>query len=110
MEGWTIVMPGEDLPEARAVTASLGDVTVMLYRVGDRVFAVSNRCTHQGAPLHRGPVRANDLAPTVTCPAHGSVFSLADGKVRRGPATAPLQSFDARVNGYAIEVRPRAGV
>jgi nitrite reductase/ring-hydroxylating ferredoxin subunit len=44
---------------------------------------------------------------TVTCPAHGSVFSLADGRVRRGPATHPVQPFDARINDGMIELRPR---
>jgi nitrite reductase/ring-hydroxylating ferredoxin subunit len=43
----------------------------------------------------------------VTCPVHGSVFSLVDGGVRRGPATRPVQAFEARVNDGMVEVRPR---
>lgn len=107
MDGWTTVMAAKDLPEGKAITATLGELTLMLFRLADRVFAVSNRCTHQGAPLNRGPVRSNDPVPTVTCPAHGSVFSLSDGKVRRGPATAPLRSFEARLSVDGVEVRPR---
>jgi hypothetical protein len=36
------------------------------------------------------------------------VFSLVDGAVRRGPATQPVQAFDARIGEQMIELRPRA--
>jgi nitrite reductase/ring-hydroxylating ferredoxin subunit len=82
---------------------------VLIVRAGDRVFAIGNRCTHQGAPLDRGVARADGPMPTVTCPAHGSVFSLEDGAVRRGPAAAPVPAYEARVADGALEVRPRDG-
>jgi nitrite reductase/ring-hydroxylating ferredoxin subunit len=44
---------------------------------------------------------------TVTCPAHGSVFDLTDGQVRRGPAMHPVPAFDVRVVDGVVEVRPR---
>ncbi len=53
-------------------------------------------------------MKANGAGPTVTCPAHGSVFSLVDGTVRRGPATQPVRAFEARLNDGAVELRPRA--
>ena len=73
----------------------------------DSILAVAARCTHQGAPLDRGVLNLRDPDPTVTCPAHGSVFSLVDGRVRRGPAARPVQAFEARVNDGMVEVRPR---
>jgi nitrite reductase/ring-hydroxylating ferredoxin subunit len=59
-----------------------------------------------GASLDRGALdlRADD--PMVTCPAHGSVFSLVNGRVRRGPATQPVQAFEARINDGKVELRP----
>ena len=45
--------------------------------------------------------------PTVTCPAHGSMFDLTDGEVRRGPAIHPVPAFDVRVVDGIVEVRPR---
>jgi len=62
---------------------------------------------HQGAPLSRGIVRATGSNPTVTCPLHGSMFTLAEGRVLRGPAGAPLAVYDVRASGGRIEVRPR---
>ena len=74
----------------------------------DAIFAVSNRCTHQGAPLARGVVKPMGSLPSVTCFAHGSVFSLVDGRVLRGPAAKALTAYDARIEGDDIQVRPRS--
>jgi len=44
----------------------------------------------------------------LTCPAHGSRFGLSDGKVRRGPASQSLTSYEAREVDGQIELRPRS--
>ena len=104
---WTTVVSLDALPESKAVRVEALGMTILVLRSGDAVFAVANRCTHQGAPLDRGTTKPLDSVPTVTCPAHGSVFSLVDGHVRRGPAVQPLPAFEARVNEGSIELRPR---
>ena len=83
-----------------------GDEDVLLYRRGEHLFAISNRCTHQGAPLHEGPVKSLGSIVTVTCPAHGSMFSLNDGRVMRGPAMRPVAAYEVRVRDEQIDVRP----
>ena len=105
---WTAVGALADLPEGRGTTSEVDGVAVMVVRSGERVFAVADRCTHQGASLSRGPVRIKDALATVTCPAHGSGFRLDDGRVLRGPATRPVASYDVRVEDSVVEVRPRA--
>lgn len=62
----------------------------------DNYHALSVRCTHQGC--HVRP-KGNFL----TCPCHGSIYDL-NGKVIRGPAKAPLQSFDVEVAANGIDV------
>lgn len=104
--GWTPVIDLAELSDGTAKRVQAFEMNVLILKNGDAVFAVANRCTHQGAPLDRGPVKLGDA--TVTCPAHGSVFSLEDGRVRRGPATLPLQAFEARLNDGRIEIRPRS--
>ena len=106
--GWAPVVATEELREDRATKVEAFGTTVMLYRSGQTVFAVASRCTHQGAPLDRGIVKADGSSFTVTCPAHGSVFSLVDGTVRRGPATQPVQAFEARIVDHMVELRPRS--
>jgi nitrite reductase/ring-hydroxylating ferredoxin subunit len=105
---WTPVGAVEALPEGKGAKVQVGDDTVLLVRSGERVVAIGNRCTHQGAPLDRGRVKVTGSLATVTCPAHGSIFNLDDGRVMRGPATRPVASYETRVVEGTVEVRARA--
>jgi nitrite reductase/ring-hydroxylating ferredoxin subunit len=106
-EDWTPVIGESELPQERAIRVTVGDVDIFLYRTGERLFAMDNRCTHMSGPLHRGTVNARAPQPTVTCPVHGSMFWMSNGRVIRGPAPRPQPIFDARVNEGTIEVRAR---
>ncbi|MFE3197916.1 Rieske (2Fe-2S) protein [Embleya sp. NPDC059237] len=65
-----------------------------------------DRCSHLSGPPTEGQVAGG----CVTCPWPGSVFSLADGEVVHGPATAPQPVFETRVLGEEPQVRlPGAG-
>jgi nitrite reductase/ring-hydroxylating ferredoxin subunit len=66
------------------------------------VRVLADQCTHLGGPLHQGRVATVDGVDCVTCPWHGSVFQLADGAVRHGPATARQPAFDTRVTGSGL--------
>lgn len=104
--GWTPAVPAEELAEGKPIRVELDGEAVFLVRSGDRLFAMENRCSHQGAPLHRGPVRFGSLNH-VTCPAHGSMFNLEDGAVLRRPASNALATYDARVTEGMVEIRKR---
>lgn len=105
---WTPAIALDQLPEGNGVRVTLDGTDLLLVRSGERVMAIANRCTHQGAPLDKGVLKLAGSMPTVQCPVHGSVFGLEDGGVLRGPATQPLPAYDARVDGDAVEVRARA--
>ncbi|MEX0984781.1 MAG: Rieske 2Fe-2S domain-containing protein [Actinomycetota bacterium] len=105
MDGWTEVGPLEDLREGKGSQVVVDLEKVLLVRSGERVFAVEDTCTHQGAPLHMGPVKTGSLA-SVTCPLHGSTFGLQDGRVLRGPATEPLLTYETKVEAGTVFLRP----
>jgi nitrite reductase/ring-hydroxylating ferredoxin subunit len=105
-EGWTPLLPVNDLPPNKPRRVVEGGLDLLLYRTPEEIFALSNQCTHQGAPLNRGVVKTGALK-TVTCAAHGSMFGLADGRVLRGPAVKRLAVYDVRVNEGVLEVRER---
>ena len=103
---WIPLIAEPELPLEKALRVEVGDLQVFLFRTAERIFALDNRCTHMGGPLHRGPVKAHGAQPTVTCPVHGSMFWLTDGRVVRGPAARRQPVFEVRVNDGMVEVRP----
>jgi 3-phenylpropionate/trans-cinnamate dioxygenase ferredoxin subunit len=49
---------------------------ILLARVGDRYYAVGNRCPHLGGDLSAGKLEGT----IVTCPRHGSQFDITNGR------------------------------
>jgi nitrite reductase/ring-hydroxylating ferredoxin subunit len=105
--GWIAVLPVTDLADRKPVKVDVDGSAVLLVRNGEELFAIGNRCPHQGAPLHKGMVRFGGSLRTVQCPLHGSTFDLADGRVLRGPATEPARTYETRVTQGVVEIRPR---
>ena len=98
---WTPVLAESDLAEGEPRQVDLGGVAALVTRIDGRITAISNSCTHRGGQLDQGEVDDG----CVTCPIHQSVFSLEDGSVVRGPATAPQPTYDVRVRDGQVELR-----
>lgn len=60
--------------------------------------AFSAVCTHKRCPV--SSVNGGEI----TCPCHGSRFSIEDGSVVAGPAPAPLPSKTATLSGDRVTV------
>lgn len=98
--------PGSWVPVARLVDLAAGRALVRvngndiaLFRVGDRVYAIDNRCPHRSGPLIRGFV---EEGPAIRCPMHGWRYDLATGACDR-PARAVV--YPVRLEGDKIAVR-----
>ena len=98
---WTRAMQEADLPDDSPAAVEAEGRQILLYRHRGRLYAIDNICSHAGGLLSRGTVA--DL--TVTCPLHGSRFTLADGCVSRGPASQPQPVLPTRIRNGWIEVR-----
>lgn len=103
VDEWTQVLDSDGLPEGEPRMVRLEGDDLLLYRSGEKVFALANRCSHRGGPLNEGEIKDG----AVTCPLHMSTFKLEDGSVLNGPATAPQPCYEARVNDGKVEVRSR---
>ena len=91
--------------ELRAFDTQSGRVAVA--HSENRLFALSDSCTHAGCSLADGEL--DDREGTVACAVDGSVFDLETGEPTDGPASDPVTVFRVReVNGW-IEVLPPAG-
>lgn len=80
----------DSLPRGRGVRVAIGDDRIALFRIGDEVFAIGDRCSHAEASLAEGEVFDYE----VECPRHGSEFDLRTGKALSLPATKPVPTYE----------------
>lgn len=83
----------DTLPGDRGVRVTFGEERIALFRIGDEVFAIGDRCSHAEASLAEGEVFDHE----VECPRHGSEFDLRTGKALSLPATMPVPTYEVLV-------------
>lgn len=65
----------DELSEGKGTLVICGGTEVAVFRTGDRIYAIENRCPHTGGPLYLGEVRDGHVA----CPWHGRRICLETG-------------------------------
>ena len=101
---WTTVAVLDDLQDGKPSRVEADGTPVLLLRQGDQIRAVGATCPHLSGPLDEGTIDGD----TVTCPWHGSVFSLTDGALIHGPAMMPVAAYEVRVENGQIAIRANA--
>lgn len=97
---WEGVGSREDLEAAGRVVGRARGWSVVVVLLDGAVHALENRCSHATAALDTGVLRGCELI----CPLHGARFDVRDGTCVGPPATQPVRSFPARLNGEVVEV------
>jgi len=101
--------PIDEFPPGSRRIVELDGRSIGVFNVDGRLYALRNRCPHQGAPLCLGRVAPLVTAPcpgsyvaerteVIRCPWHGWEFQLADGRSWVDPE-------GTRVRAYPVEVR-----
>ena len=73
---WERAAPLADLAE-HPVLFKKSPLQIAIFKVGENVFAIDNRCPHEGYPLVQGTVDSNCV---LTCNWHNWKFRLQDGQ------------------------------
>lgn len=103
MGDWVDVGEAGSLAEAASLTVEVDDCPVVVVRCGEELYAVEDRCTHDGEPL--GGAEVEDCQ--IICPRHGAHFCLRTGDALTPPAYEPLRKYDVREeNGRILLKRP----
>jgi 3-phenylpropionate/trans-cinnamate dioxygenase ferredoxin subunit len=89
-----------DLPEGGGRRVEVVGHRLALFRDGNEVFVLGDRCSHDEASLAEGEV----FGGTVECPRHGAAFDLRTGRALTLPATQGVPVYRAEVEGAEVFV------
>ena len=83
----------DDFPDGRGTAVEIAGRRLAVFRRGDRVFTIDDRCSHRGFPLFDGTVDGT----SIRCRTHGACFDLATGAVLRGPARRAVRTYRTEI-------------
>jgi 3-phenylpropionate/trans-cinnamate dioxygenase ferredoxin subunit len=89
---WIDVGPAHEVTEASTLTAEVDGYPVVVARCGEMLFAVEDRCTHDGESLAGAEIDNCEII----CPRHGARFDLRTGDALTPPAYEPIRTFNVR--------------
>ncbi|MDP2305632.1 MAG: nitrite reductase (NAD(P)H) small subunit [Pseudomonadota bacterium] len=95
---WTPAFPLDRVPVGGARLYKHDELQVAVFHLPDGVYAVDNRCPHQGYPLLQGAVSGC----VVTCKWHNYKFNLRDGACVMGEE--PVRSYPVRIVDGQVEI------
>jgi 3-phenylpropionate/trans-cinnamate dioxygenase ferredoxin subunit len=90
--GWVDVGSTDAVSETAPLSVDVDGVAVIVVRCGSELYAVEDRCTHDGESLDEAPVQDCQII----CPRHGSHFCLRTGEALTPPAYEPLRTYRVR--------------
>jgi nitrite reductase/ring-hydroxylating ferredoxin subunit len=111
-----VVATTAEIPPGGRKIVTVKGREIGVFHVGDRFYALINRCPHQGAALCRGEIVSRLVAPMpgeyhltrrgemLRCPWHCWEFDIATGKSWCDPNSMQARSFDVAVEAGATLV------
>jgi nitrite reductase/ring-hydroxylating ferredoxin subunit len=91
-------VPLAALGDARRAVVQVDGREIAIFRVGEAVYAVDNRCPHEGNPLIEGDIAGD----TLTCAYHLWRFDLATGACLSGDE--PTRPYPVHLEGDEIRI------
>ena len=87
-------------PPGTKKAVDVNGVSVLVCNSNERLYAVSNICSHAHEKLECGRLSRGWIG----CPVHGARFDLATGRAMNPPAKEPIATFPVRIVDDWIEV------
>ena len=92
------IAPVADFPEGSGLRVEVGEHRIAMFKIGDSIYALGDRCSHAEASLSEGEVFDDE----VECPRHGAAFSLESGEALTLPATQSVATYDVDIEDGAV--------
>jgi 3-phenylpropionate/trans-cinnamate dioxygenase ferredoxin subunit len=90
----------DELPDGAGTKVEVGETRIAVFRIGDDLYAIGDRCTHAEASLAEGEL----FGIEVECPRHGSEFDVTTGKPGSLPATQPVPTYEIEITDGEVFV------
>ncbi|MDQ0218679.1 non-heme iron oxygenase ferredoxin subunit [Peribacillus cavernae] len=90
-----------DLTETDITTFSATNGEIAITKIGEKIFAVENMCSHARCKLSEGLIEDK----TIACPCHGASFDLHTGEPLNPPAKKPIKCFEVKVEGEDLYIK-----
>ena len=97
---WHPVLEEAKLGDGEIAHGEASGESLALYRVGDKVYATQELCTHAYVSLVDGYLEGT----TVECPVHQARFDITNGKVLDPPANCDLKTYPVKIENGTIYV------
>ncbi len=98
--GWVRVCSAGELAEGEIRSFDIEGDNILLARHGDKVFALADTCSHDGAELSDGDL----VNGQIQCARHGGRFNLETGEATQMPAVVGIKSYDVEIRDGDIYV------
>jgi 3-phenylpropionate/trans-cinnamate dioxygenase ferredoxin subunit len=95
---WVDVGPADGVADSTSLSVDIDGLALLIVRCGSELYAIEDRCTHDGEPLEGAEVESCQIV----CPRHGAHFCVRTGEALSPPAYEPLRTFKVRVEGDRI--------
>lgn len=100
MTTWIDLGAADEFCENTPVAKQAGGQPLAVFRLGDDVYALRDKCSHGNARLSDGYVEDG----CVECPLHQGLIDIRSGAARSAPITTAVRSFPVRVVAGRVEV------
>jgi len=93
--------PVASLPEGAVRALYVDDLTIVLVNLGGQIYALDDRCPHQGGPLSKGTLKDDKLM----CPWHCWSFDVRTGRPEWPEGYWRATRYPVKLEGGQIMVR-----
>jgi len=97
---WVKVATLDSIAEGAFISVEHDGEALALFRVGGKLYATCDACTHDGGTLSGGTL----LGTVIRCPRHGAKFDVSSGAVLAMPAFEPLRTYPVKLEGNDVYV------
>jgi 3-phenylpropionate/trans-cinnamate dioxygenase ferredoxin subunit len=100
---WVDIGSADAVEDSKSLSADVDGLALLVVRCGSELYAIEDRCTHDGEALEGAEVESCQIV----CPRHGAHFCVRTGEALTPPAYEPLRTFKLRVeNGRILVENP----